>query len=286
MMPIRQGRKNRWYHALFAFLVAATGIAVLPAANVSAATAGTPWPSAPDRQTYNQAPASANVCPVAVVSTSGPVTGAANLLCGGTGGTTLTRSAGGATPTVVLDYGRNVGGIPFFTVTSASGSPQLKAGYAESKRYLTADGGEDPPWAEGDPARADTYPVTGPGTITNRFTQGGERYEQITLTSAGSVTLGALRDSIAFEQAVAAVEPLALRADPRYVRPLGIVRPGGRLRSQYRGQLLASGEVAHPGLLHAGEAVCSPSPSHGRGTTTSLMQARNLLELVDTGLPP
>ncbi len=189
MTPARRSHRTRWYYPLLGLVLASTSIFALPPANVSAATTSTPWPSAPDRTAYNQAPSGASVCPVSVVSTSGPVNGAANLLCGGTGGATLTRTSGGATPTLVLDYGRNVGGIPFFTVTSASGSPQLKAGYAESKRYLTADGGEDPPWGEGDPARADTYTVTGAGTITNRFTQGGERYEEITLTSAGSVTL-------------------------------------------------------------------------------------------------
>ncbi len=97
--------------------------------------------------------------------------------------------------------------------------------------------------------------------------------------------LAGLRDSSAFDRAVAAIEPLALRVNPQYVRPLGVVRPGGRLMSQYRGQLLPSGEVALPGLLHAGEAACSPSPSRGRGTATSLIQARKLLELVDSDLP-
>jgi 2-polyprenyl-6-methoxyphenol hydroxylase-like FAD-dependent oxidoreductase len=92
-----------------------------------------------------------------------------------------------------------------------------------------------------------------------------------------------LREQAGFEAAVAAVEPLAARTDPRHVRPCSPVRPGGRLQSHYRGQLTANAEVALPGLLHVGDAMCSPSPSLGRGTATSLMQARKLLELVDHG---
>jgi alpha-L-rhamnosidase len=100
-------------------------------------------------------------------------------------------TSGGATPTIVLDYGKEMGGIPYFTVSSASGSPQLKAGYSEGLNYLSAGGDGATPWAEGDTSRADTYTVTGAGTITNPSVQGGERYEEITLTSPGTVTLSA-----------------------------------------------------------------------------------------------
>ncbi|MEV8537526.1 alpha-L-rhamnosidase C-terminal domain-containing protein [Streptomyces sp. NPDC051572] len=157
----------------------------------SAAGSAAPWPSAPDWQSSVEAPSGATVCPTAVTSTSGSVSGAANLVCGGSGGATLTLVAGGATPTVVLDYGKDVGGLPYFTVSAESGSPQLKAGYSESSRYLSASGDGGTPWGEGDSARSDTYTVTGPGTITNRSVQGGERYEEITLTSPGTLTLTA-----------------------------------------------------------------------------------------------
>jgi alpha-L-rhamnosidase len=138
-----------------------------------------------------ETPKGSKVCPTAVESTSGSVSGAANLVCGGSGGATLTMTAGGATPAIVLDYGKDVGGVPYFAVTSASGSPRLKAGYSEGLNYLSADGDGATPWAEGDTSRADTYTVSGPGTITNSSVQGGERYEEITLTSPGTVTLNA-----------------------------------------------------------------------------------------------
>ncbi len=48
------------------------------------------------------------------------------------------------------------------------------------------------PWAEGDPKRYDDYTVSGAGTITNTYVQGGERYEEITLTTPGTITLSGI----------------------------------------------------------------------------------------------
>jgi alpha-L-rhamnosidase len=159
------------------------------AGTATAAASSTPWPSAPNWQSYAEAPSSAAVCPTAITSTSGTVTGAQNLVCGGSGGATLTLTSGGATPTIVLDYGKDVGGLPYFNVSAESGSPVLRAGYSEGEQYLSATGDGATPWAEGDTSRSDSYTVTGAGTITNRSVQGGERFEEITLTSPGTLTL-------------------------------------------------------------------------------------------------
>jgi alpha-L-rhamnosidase len=179
----RPGRGPRWRSGL-TVMVCAVALTVWPFAQPASA-ASTPWPATPAWQNYVETPSGSTICPVAVTSTAGTVSGAQNLLCGGTGTATLT-SSGSA---IVLDYGKDVGGIPFFTVTAETGSPQLKAGYSESLRYLTVNGDGGAPWGEGDTSRSDTYTVTGAGTITNRFTQGGERYEEISLASAGSLTL-------------------------------------------------------------------------------------------------
>jgi alpha-L-rhamnosidase len=179
---------------LAAWALATGGPALAGAARAGeAAVAGaaTPWLANPDWQKYVETPTGPNVCPTAIESTSGSVSGAQSLICGGSGGATLTMTAGGATPTIVLDYGKEVGGVPYFTVSSASGAPQLKTGYSEGLNYLSADGDGATPWAEGDTSRADTYTVNGPGTITNSSVQGGERYEEITLPSPGTVTLTA-----------------------------------------------------------------------------------------------
>jgi len=153
--------------------------------------AATPRPASHDWKSYVETPGSSSICPTAIQSTSGTVSGAQNLICGRSGGATLTMTSGGATPTIVLDYGKEVGGLPYFDVSSESGSPTLQAGYSEGLNYLSATGDGAVPWAEGDSDRYDDYTVTGAGTITNPAVQGGERYEEITLTSPGTVTLSA-----------------------------------------------------------------------------------------------
>ena len=149
------------------------GVPGIPVA--SAATSGTPWPSSPSWQSYDETPTSAQVCPTAVRSTAGTVSGASTLLCGGSGDATLTMVSGGTAPVIVFDYGKEVGGTPYFYVSSESGSPTLQAGYSESSLYIGATGDGTSPWAEGDPHRYDDYTVTGAGTITNQYVQGGER---------------------------------------------------------------------------------------------------------------
>jgi alpha-L-rhamnosidase len=177
--------------ALAASVLARPGPATAAASQPreAAAASTTPWPSSPDWQSNVETPASSNVCPAAIASTSGAVTGAQSLVCGGSGGATLTMTSGGGTPTIVLDYGQETGGVPYFNVSAESGSPHLEAGYSEGSNYLSATGDGGTPWAEGDTSRADTYPVTGTGTITNGSVQGGERYEELTLTSPGTLTL-------------------------------------------------------------------------------------------------
>ena len=130
-----------------------------------------------------------------VVSVSGTVTNPGGIVAGGHGDTTLTRSASDTGQTdIVLDYGRDIGGVPSFTVAAASGSPTMEAGYSEAAEYIApgGDGGTPTIGANGDPSRADSYTVSGPGLITNRYIQGGERYQEISLTSPGSVSLSSV----------------------------------------------------------------------------------------------
>jgi alpha-L-rhamnosidase len=90
-----------------------------------------------------------------------------------------------------------VGGIPVFEVSAVSGTPKLQAFCSESQQYLLSAGDGNSPagvsfvgdCGAGDLARADTYPVKGPGLIVNRLIQGGERFEAITLIAPGRITL-------------------------------------------------------------------------------------------------
>jgi hypothetical protein len=78
--------------------------------------------------------------PIRVVSTSGNVQNAEALLESHGGYATLTMVQGGTAPMIILDYGRDVGGIPIFEVSAVSGAPKLQATYSEAQQYLLPDG--------------------------------------------------------------------------------------------------------------------------------------------------
>ena len=190
-----QKKSRIWRRGLCA-CAAALSLAAFPAAAHAQDSASrpthagsTPWPANPDWQQYVEGPSTPNVTPVAVTRTTGDDTTAAALVAGGTGGATLTMTSGGTAPAIVLDYGKDIGGFPYFNVTAESGSPTLRAEYSEGEQFLGTWGDEGGAFNAGDPVRADSYTVTAPGTITNTYIQGGERFEEITLTSPGSVTL-------------------------------------------------------------------------------------------------
>lgn len=148
---------------------------------------------APDWQQYVHG-GSGPAYPTRIVSTTGQVSNPGGLTDpGGGAATVISRAAGEPAPSIVLDYGQDVGGIPVFGVQAASGNPSLQAGYAEALRFLTPNGDGGTPFQSGDPSRRDTYQLSSPGVITNQYIQGGERYQEITLQSPGSVTLSFAR---------------------------------------------------------------------------------------------
>ncbi len=93
--------------------------------------------------------------------------------------------------------------------------------------------------------------------------------------------LAALRHTCAFEAAAAAVPSLAVWTAADRADPITAVLPGGRLYNSYQGQLDEHGRVGLPGLIFVGDAVCTTNPTAGRGISTSLMQARELVRLLD-----
>ncbi len=146
-------------------------------------------------QHYVEGPASSSVAPVAVVSTSGDVSNPDALLHPGRGVTTLTRTAAdtGATD-VLVDYGKDVGGLPYFVVAAETGAPDLHVSYSEGGLYADQPDGDTNPTTGiarpgEDPHRYDDYTVSDPGIITASMIQGGERYERISLTTPGTLTL-------------------------------------------------------------------------------------------------
>ncbi|MFJ4467519.1 alpha-L-rhamnosidase C-terminal domain-containing protein [Streptomyces sp. NPDC089424] len=93
----------------------------------------------PDWQSYVLAPSTPQVRPVDV-ETRGNVTHPKTLVRGGGKGkpkaTTLTTVAGGPPASVLLDFGKNIAGTPYFDITALEGNPTLSLATAEARRYI------------------------------------------------------------------------------------------------------------------------------------------------------
>jgi alpha-L-rhamnosidase len=131
---------------LFRTLALAAGLAALVAVTPARAQgpvelSRTPVAENPAWKGYVLGTGTADVTPVRVASVSGSVTNAEGLVDPSKGPATLTYDAGGRAPTVVLDYGREVGGLPFFTASAVTGGPvTLRSGYSETRQFLFTGG--------------------------------------------------------------------------------------------------------------------------------------------------
>jgi hypothetical protein len=186
----RVGRRRS--AGLTALVVASLVTTMVSGVGPAAAADSAPWPANPDWQRYVAAPATPNVTPVAVARTSGNVTNAGALVPGGSGSAKLTMVSGGPPPVILLDYGKDVGGFPYFTVAARSGTPVMRAAYSEARQFMSAKGDGGGAFNAGDKYRANSYTIRGTGTINHQLIQGGQRFQEITLTSPGSVTLSAV----------------------------------------------------------------------------------------------
>src|SRR5262249_10296105 len=85
------------------------------------------------------------VRPIRIASTSGEVTNARGLVDPSKGPATLTLTPGGLPPTIVLDDGREGGGLPHFDVSAVTPagdatSVNLRAGYSETYEFMWSYG--------------------------------------------------------------------------------------------------------------------------------------------------
>ncbi|MGH3399650.1 MAG: FAD-dependent oxidoreductase [Streptosporangiaceae bacterium] len=107
------------------------------------------------------------------------------------------------------------------------------------------------------------------------------RFSVLLVRPAGDQVLAQLRHEAAFTAASRAIPGLADWVDPGRARPVSPVLPGGPLLNAYRAQTGADGRLVLPGLVSVGDAVATTTPTFGRGLTTTLLQAQELLRLVD-----
>jgi flavin-dependent dehydrogenase len=118
------------------------------------------------------------------------------------------------------------------------------------------------------------------GYLAIVFKQDNRTFSVLVARPAGDRDLARMRHPAVFEAGLRAIPALAAWTDPGRARPLTPVLPGGRLYNRYQGQFAADGSVPIPGLVFAGDSVCTTNPTSGRGVSTSLLQARQLARLV------
>lgn len=95
-----------------------------------------------------------------------------------------------------------------------------------------------------------------------------------------------LRHAHVFDAVAAVVPGLAEWTDPDRAAPITPLLPGGNLVNHFRSQRDSSGAVRLPGLVSVGDAVCTTTPTFGRGLALSMTQARRVLAFVDDGIDP
>jgi 2-polyprenyl-6-methoxyphenol hydroxylase-like FAD-dependent oxidoreductase len=120
------------------------------------------------------------------------------------------------------------------------------------------------------------------GFIAIAFMQDDDTLSALVIRQTDDEDLAELRDTRAYEGAVAMIPQLAPWTDPERFIPITDVMVGGALYNTYRGQRDTAGRVPYAGLVFIGDAVCTTNPAAGRGVTLGMRQSLALLELLDS----
>jgi len=121
------------------------------------------------------------------------------------------------------------------------------------------------------------------GYIAMVFPQDAGTLSALIVRATADGALAPLRRDRLFAAAAALIPQLAPWTDPERFEPITDVMAGGGLTNTYRGQLDENGRAAVPGLLFAGDAVCTTNPMAGRGVSLGLRQAQALLGVLADG---
>ena len=159
--------------------------AALPAAAAAALLAGlaAPAQAAPAHephgwQSYLEQPASSDVRPVSATVLSGTASSPRALTRDGHGHATLTVTPGDAPATVLLDYGTEVEGSPYVTVSSYAGTtPSLSLAFSESMTYLRTPG-------------SSTLATAAAAGATSITVQPGSPFSPLTFAAGDTVSVG------------------------------------------------------------------------------------------------
>jgi alpha-L-rhamnosidase len=98
-----------------------------------------------------------------------------------------------STSYVILDYGENVGGFPFFDIDQVTGNSSLRVSYSEALPNVVDGDIEFYPLIRSfDPSRVKIYAIMNPGHIESPLIQGAQRYQRLALISGGSIRISNL----------------------------------------------------------------------------------------------
>jgi 2-polyprenyl-6-methoxyphenol hydroxylase-like FAD-dependent oxidoreductase len=152
----------------------------------------------------------------------------------------------------------------------------LDSGFSYAARQYRARPGEAAPdWGAPQGTLYDGY-------LTIVFPQDAGTLSALIVRPTDDPRLQALRHNEVFEAAVAAIPSLAEWTDPARFAPITNAQTGANLLNSYRGQRDAAGNVT-PGVIFVGDAVLTTNPAAGRGVSTGMQQAREVVRLLDAG---
>ncbi|KAK3676338.1 hypothetical protein LTR78_003612 [Recurvomyces mirabilis] len=151
------------------------------------AFAGSAFAAAPYSE-YILAPSQRVLTPVSVHQANGSVTNPSGLTENGNGNTALAgRSA------VTYDYGKNIGGLVSFTVSSVNGTGNyIGISFSESSFWISPDGSDATQNVGIDETLWYLVNATGDYTLDNDHQRGGFRYLNVNHNSSGSVALSSI----------------------------------------------------------------------------------------------
>jgi 2-polyprenyl-6-methoxyphenol hydroxylase-like FAD-dependent oxidoreductase len=124
------------------------------------------------------------------------------------------------------------------------------------------------------------------GYIAMVFPQDGGTISVAVVRAATDDALGQLRHNQCFDEVAREIPQLAPWVDASRFEPITDVMVGGALTNSYRGQFDGSGRVPVPGVLFAGDAVCTTNPMAGRGVSLGLRQAQALTGMLAANADP
>ena len=152
-----------------------------------------------------------------------------------------------------------------------------ECGFAYVSRQYRLRPGAEPGPTNGPPGWAGIYR----GYLVIVFPQDAGTFQTLIVRASDDTVLAQARHEKVFDVVARAIPSIAAWVDPDRATPHTPPMPGAGLHNSYRGQLTEDGRVGVHGLIFVGDAVLTTNPAAGRGVTTSMMQAQQLLATLD-----